>query len=161
MNKKFGFTLIELLVVVLIIGILAAIAVPKYELAVEKSRAVQALIAVRAAADAQKRYFLETGSYAATWDDLDISLPAYKIVNSGGDYAYLDNGWEISLKTTSLVLGIRSVTGRPMLAFDLTSGLMSCCTDIGTETQKWKSVCVSLGAKEAAPSLYGRKCYKM
>lgn len=54
-----GFTLIELLVVVVIIGILASIALPQYEMVVEKARASEALINVKAIKDAMQRHFQE------------------------------------------------------------------------------------------------------
>ncbi len=69
-----GFTLIELLVVVLIIGILASVALPQYQVAVEKSRAVRGIALARALYDANQRYYLATGSYTSDVDLLDVDF---------------------------------------------------------------------------------------
>lgn len=74
-----GFTLIELLVVVLIIGILAAVALPQYNKAVKKSQGTEALNAIYALDQALTAYYLEHGTYeGANADTLSVKIPDLK-----------------------------------------------------------------------------------
>ena len=71
-----GFTLLELLVTVLIVGILASIAVPQYQRAVERSRASEAMTIGKAIVEAQNRSLdAYPNAPVNTREALDIALP--------------------------------------------------------------------------------------
>jgi len=90
MNKK-AFTLLELLVVVLIIGILAAIALPQYQLAVDKSRYAALMDITRAIAEANERFCLANDRYSTNFNELDIDITANSFSNDKKT-AYFDWG---------------------------------------------------------------------
>ena len=90
--KNQAFTLIELLVVVLIIGILAAVALPQYQKAVLRTKYVQLMTIGDAIHKAEEAYYLANGQYTNNADELDIQIPAstkYSFsldVRNTGDY---------------------------------------------------------------------------
>ncbi len=79
-----GFTLIELLVVVLIIGILAGVALPQYQNAVNKSRAISLLSNMKTIRQAAEAYKMATGSYPMDFTQVDISFPGQVLGSDEG-----------------------------------------------------------------------------
>ena len=73
-KKRKGFTLVEVLVVVLIVGILAAIAIPSYHFTIERSRATQGITSLTQIAKAQKTYNAKRGKYAESMIGLPLDM---------------------------------------------------------------------------------------
>ena len=105
MKNKQAFTLIELLVVVLIIGILAAVALPQYQKAVEKSHATQALTLVNSVFNAAENYYLANGVFPKRIDELSVEIPwtgTESWVGTGGSDVHVSNeNWDLVLYDNS------------------------------------------------------------
>ena len=157
-NKK-GFTLIELLVVVLIIGILAAVALPQYFKAVEKSRATEALSVLGSIAAAEERYRLASSEnlYTQDFSNFDIT---FTDENTGADAtggSYKTKNFTIKLNGTTATDDGGYVTATrggnqdagEAGAYTITryyrSGRVTC-----TDTATSKGICNSLGLPSTA-----------
>lgn len=91
-KERAGFTLLELLIVVLIIGVLAAVALPQYKLTVCKAHMAQVETVNRQIYDAHRAYILANGKAAENFDDLGFSLPGYVKKTDTVGAEYLSNG---------------------------------------------------------------------
>ena len=74
LNLRKGFTLIELLIVVVIIGILAAIAIPKFANTKSKAYKTAMISDLRNLVTAEEAFFSDSGHYSATLDSANVKF---------------------------------------------------------------------------------------
>ncbi len=109
MNRK-GFTLIELLIVVVIIGILAAIAIPKFATTKDKAKLASIKTDIRNYMTAQEAYFSDNPLTYTVHGTL-MAAP-YNFTFSSGNVATASagvaNGYSITVQNASISTGTNS-----------------------------------------------------
>lgn len=114
-KKTSGFTLVELAVVVVIIGVLAAFAVPRFLISVERSKSSEAFNYCSTLHSSQERYQARMGTYADVISKLDTTMtsPEYFTVGSvvvPTSATSLETGWEVTMTRTGASAGYGAYT---------------------------------------------------
>jgi len=100
MSNRKGFTLIELLIVVVIIGILAAIAIPKFANTKQKAVKASMISDLRNLATAQEAFYADSSHYATAYGTtiatgtLNFSVSQNNTLTIGGGNA---SGWAATI----------------------------------------------------------------
>ncbi len=124
-KNRAGFTLIELLIVVVIIGILAAFAIPKFQSTKGKANAAALRSDIRNLATAQEAYFYEYSAYSTDLTALNFNGSQGVVITFGTATA---GGWSAKV-THPLAYPIECalfVGGVPALAPATVEGLVTC-----------------------------------
>ena len=156
-----GFTLIELLVVVLIIGILAAIALPQYNKVVWKSRAANLYTQISAIGSAIQRYYLVHDTWASEFDDLDIDIAGES--TTGSICSLMDVGEKSLIQGDGFGLKIQKAPYNTAYSL-FTSGPYACsgfAYYTGMNPSGTKLYCVEIPSNDSFPGEQGDFCEKV
>src|SRR5216117_2373119 len=104
LNRK-GFTLIELLIVVVIIGILAAIAIPKFAATKDKAKLASVKTDLRNLMTAQEAYFSDYSTYAADFASLQTKTNTSLSTGNSATVAGVASGWTATVDNSSISTG--------------------------------------------------------
>ena len=86
LRSESGFSLTELLVVIVIIGVLASLAIPKFMSVITKAKMTEAKLMLRQIYDLQESYYLENDFYTENF--AAIGFEPRKLVTDGGQARY-------------------------------------------------------------------------
>lgn len=144
--NKMGFSLLELLVVILIVGVLAAIALPQYRSAVDRARYSTMMDIARALAEANERYYMVHDVYSTTYNDLDIDIPAKSI---SGQSAFFDWGeCQIYFQRGVFCSNNKNLQNQIMIWYtfgDSYHNKMTCMAKGSDRNSRWAKVCEGFG----------------
>ena len=134
-NKK-GFTLIELLIVVVIIGILAAIAIPKFSSTKEKAYVASMKADLKNLTNVQEAFYADSGKYASK-ADLKVGTPYEWNMSQGNVVSAVDGdatGWSAAVTNPA----VKSVASCNIYAGDVAG---KAGTNKGTATADGAPAC--------------------
>ncbi|MAW59791.1 MAG: prepilin-type cleavage/methylation domain-containing protein [Planctomycetes bacterium] len=110
-NGQAGFSLVELTIVVVILGVLAMMAVPRYQTAVERAKAAEAFNYLAQVEAGQERHNARTGEYAQNISQLDVKLPTPNHFSVGTFTSYdWQTQWELRLTRSGASSGFGNYT---------------------------------------------------
>ena len=117
MSNKKGFTLIELLIVVVIIGILAAIAIPKFANTKEKAYIAAMKTDLRNLATAEEGYFADNQTYTSSTASMNSYQFSPQVSLVGGTVSVDAKGWiataQSATSSTTCTIGVGDKTVAP------------------------------------------------
>lgn len=98
-SKRGGFSLVELTIVVVVLGVLATFAVPRFMRSVERSKAGEATNYLASVRIAQEQYMARNGRYANLMAQLDVAqkAPKYFTIGNFASSNYQTN-WRLTLR---------------------------------------------------------------